>query len=193
MKLLILTACSLLFIGHEVTAQHTNIGIKGGLNAFTIKSDNNNVDTKLGYHIGLIGHIHISNQFALQPELIYSVQGAKYTVSGEEVNLHLNYVNLPLLFQYMFDNGFRLQAGPQLGFLASAKSEVNETNTDVKDSFEKMDVGLSVGASYVNPLSNFGVDARYNVGLTNINENAGVEAFNRGFQVGFFYLFKHKS
>lgn len=194
MKLLILTTLSLLFIGNEVTAQHTNIGIKGGLNAFTIKSDNStNVETKLGYHIGLIGHIHISDQFALQPELVYSVQGARYTVSGEDVNLNLNYLNIPLLFQYMFDNGFRLQAGPQLGFLVSAKTEVNDNTTDVNDSFEKMDIGLGLGASYVNPVSNFGVDARYNVGLTNINDNSSVDAFNRGFQVGVFYLFKHKS
>lgn len=194
MKLLILTALSLLFIRNEVTAQHTNIGIKGGLNAFTIKSDNDNdAETKLGYHIGLIGHIHISDQFALQPELVYSVQGARYTVAGEDANLHLNYFNVPLIFQYMFDNGFRLQAGPQLGFLASAKAEVDGNDTDVKDSFEKMDVGLGLGASYVNPVSNFGVDFRYNVGLTNINENSNDEAFNRGFQLGVFYLFKHKS
>lgn len=194
MKLLILTALSLILIGTEVTAQHTNIGIKGGLNAFTIKTDNDNsAETKLGYHLGLIGHIHISDQFALQPELVYSVQGAQYTVSGEEVNLNLNYLNVPLLFQYMFDNGFRLQAGPQLGFLVSAKTEINDTDTDVKDNFEKMDIGLGLGASYVNPISNFGVDVRYNIGLTNINDNTGAESFNRGFQVGVFYLFKHKS
>lgn len=194
MKLLILSALSILLIGNEVTAQHTNIGIKGGLNAYTIKTDNSsNAETKLGYHIGLIGHIHISDQFALQPELVYSVQGAQYTVAGEEVNLNLNYLNVPLLFQYMFDNGFRLQAGPQLGFLASAKSEVNNNDTDVKDNFEKIDVGLGLGASYVNPISNFGVDVRYNAGLTNINKIGSVESFNRGFQVGVFYLFKHKS
>lgn len=194
MKLLILTALSILFIGNEVIAQHTNIGIKGGLNAFTIKSDDNsNVNTKLGYHLGLIGHIHISDQFALQPELVYSVQGASYTVAGEDVNLNLNYLNVPLMFQYMFDNGFRLQAGPQLGFLMSAKAEVDNNDTDVKDSFEKMDVGLGLGASYVNPTSNFGVDLRYNAGLTNINENSNEEAFNRGFQLGIFYLFNHKS
>ncbi len=193
MKLLLFTALSILFIGNEVNAQHTNIGIKGGLNAFTIKTDNDgNLDTKIGYHIGLIGHIHISDQFALQPELVYSVQGTQYTEAGEEFNLNLNYINVPLMFQYMFDNGFRLQAGPQLGFLASANVEVNDNDTDVKDSFESVDLSLGIGASYVNPSSNFGVDVRYNAGFTNINKSDN-EAFNRGFQVGVFYLFKHKS
>lgn len=93
----------------------------------------------------------------------------------------------------MFDNGFRLQAGPQIGFLTSAKSEVNNNDTDVKDSFEKIDVGLTLGVSYVNPISNFGVDVRYSAGLSNINKSTNVETFNRGFQVGVFYLFKHRS
>lgn len=194
MKLIITTVLSVFLLAGTATAQHTNIGIKGGLNAYTIKNDNNsNVDTKVSFHLGLIGHIHISNQFALQPELVYSVQGAKYTVAGTEVRLNLNYVNVPLLFQYMFDNGFRLQAGPQLGILASAKSEVNNNDTDVKDDFEPIDLGLAIGASYVNPESNFGVDIRYNAGLSNINKNGNVNSFNRGLQAGVFYLFNHKS
>lgn len=194
MKLIITTVLSVFLLAGTATAQHTNIGIKGGLNAYTIKNDNNsNVDTKVSFHLGLIGHIHISNQFALQPELVYSVQGAQYTVAGTDVKLNLNYVNVPLLFQYMFDNGFRLQAGPQLGILASAKSKVNDNDTDVKDDFEPIDLGLAIGASYVNPSSNFGVDIRYNAGLSNINKNGNVDSFNRGLQAGVFYLFKHKS
>jgi hypothetical protein len=55
---------------------------------------------------------------ALQPEAVYSSQGAKYTVNGAEHTLSLNYINIPLQIQYMFDNGFRLQTGPQAGFLA---------------------------------------------------------------------------
>jgi hypothetical protein len=91
----------------------------------------------------------------------------------------------------MFDNGFRLQAGPQLGFLASAKSEVNDDDTDVKDDFESIDLGLGLGVSYINPVSDFGVDVRYNLGLSNVNKNGTTDYFNRGVQVGVFYLFNH--
>jgi Outer membrane protein beta-barrel domain len=194
MKLVISTLFAVLLISSTAIAQHTNIGIKGGLNAYSLNADNGaNFDTKVSFHVGLIGHIHLSTQFALQPELVYSVQGTQYTVAGENVKLNLNYVNVPLLLQYMFDNGFRLQAGPQLGILASAKSEVNNTNADVKDDFENIDLGLSVGASYVNPKSNFGIDIRYNHGLSNINKSGTTDYFNRGLQAGVFYLFKHKS
>ena len=55
-----------------------------------------------------------------------------------------------------------------------------------------VDFGLGIGASYVHPPTGFGVDGRYNLGLTDISEGNG-DAFNRGFQFGVFYLFKHKS
>jgi hypothetical protein len=92
----------------------------------------------------------------------------------------------------MFDNGFRLEAGPQVGFLINAKAKMPNSTVDIKDNLKKVDVGLGAGIGYVNPASNFGVDARYNLGLSNINDNTSSKSTNRGFQVGVFYLFKHK-
>jgi hypothetical protein len=91
----------------------------------------------------------------------------------------------------MYDNGFRLQAGPQLGFLVAAKSEIGNEKIDLKDEFESIDLALGAGLSYVNPATNFGVDFRYNHGLTNISKIDGTSFYNRGFQVGVFYLFNH--
>ncbi len=171
----------LLFTG-ATSAQHFNIGIKGGLNAYSITEKSVFDETlKAGLHVGLIGHIHLSNNFALQPELVYSMQGSK--------SIDLNYVNVPLLFQYMFDNGFRLQAGPQLGFLVSAE---DKNNVNIKNNFESLDIAIAMGISYVNPATNFGVDFRYNHGLTDVSKNNGPKIFNRGFQLGVFYLFNHK-
>jgi hypothetical protein len=174
-----------------VHAQHVNIGIKGGLNAYNLSNnDGGEFDTKLGGHFGLLGHVHMASQFGLQPEIVFSMQGAKSTVGDAKLNL--NYVNVPVLLQYMFNNGFRLQAGPQIGFLMSAKAE-NGSSVDVKDSFNNLDLGLSFGASYVQPSTGFGFDVRYNHGMSDIAESSLVETFNRGFQVGVFYLIKHRN
>lgn len=187
MKLSLITALALIMMVGSAMAQSVNIGIKGGLNVFTLSGTNDGgYNSRTSFHLGLLGHIHIADHFALQPEIIYSSQGTKYS---NNLDLTLNYVNVPLLFQYMFDNGFRLHAGPQLGLLVNAKAD----GQDVKDSFKGTDLGLTVGASYVHPPSGFGVDARYNHGLSNINENTNTDSYNRGFQVGVFYLFKHKS
>jgi len=177
--------------GGTVQAQHVNIGIKGGLNAYNLVNNNGGeFDTKLGAHAGLLGHIHMASQFGLQPEIYFSMQGAKSSVGDAKLNL--NYVNVPVLLQYMFNNGFRLQAGPQVGFLMSAKAD-NGSSVDVKDSFNNLDLGLSFGASYVQPSTGFGFDVRYNYGMSDIAESSLVETYNRGFQVGVFYLFKHRN
>jgi hypothetical protein len=170
-----------------VSAQNINIGTKIGLNSYTINTgDNSGLDSRIGIHAGLIGHIHLNNQFGLQPEIVYSMQGAK---SGN-TELKMDYINIPVMVQYMFDNGFRLQAGPQLGFLINAKAE-NGSSIDIKDDYKSMDAGLSLGAGYVHPPTDFGIDIRYNLGLSDISENSNIESTSRGLQISIFYLFDH--
>jgi hypothetical protein len=177
----------------SVSAQHANFGIKGGLNVYTINNDNDaNFDSKAGFYLGLLSHIHLAKQWAIQPELVYSLQGATINAGNLETKINLGYINIPVLFQYMFDNGFRLQAGPQLGFLVNAKSKTGSLSTDIKYNLKTADFGLAVGAGYVHTPSGFGVDARYNFGLSNINDNSSDNLYNRGFQLGVFYLFKHR-
>lgn len=177
-------------------AQHGNapagkviIGIKGGVNVYNIHNDNNTkYDSRAGYHFGLLGHIHFNTEFALQPEIVYSAQGAK----NGTTKYNLDYINVPVLFQYMFDNGFRLQAGPQLGLLIGAKSKINNNVTDNKDDLKPFDLAVSIGASYIFPPTGFGIDLRYNLGLGNINKNSTIKSTNRGLQLGLFYIFGHK-
>ncbi len=193
MKFYLIVAMATILMTGTVNAQHVNIGIKAGLNLYTINTDNNtDFNTMAGFHAGLIGHIHITRQFALQPEIVYSAQGAKYASDEVDTKVKLGYINVPVMFQYMFDNGFRLQAGPHVGFLTSAKSETNNVSVDIKDNLKTIEFALGAGVGYVNPSSGLGIDARYNLGLSNINENSSVKSTNRGFQVGLFYLFKHK-
>ncbi len=157
-----------------------NLGVKGGVNAYNIHNDNGvKYDSKLGFHIGMLAHIHFNDRFAFQPGIVYSAQGAKLGNS----TYNLDYINIPVMFQYMYDNGFRLQAGPQIGILAS-------TNLD---DINPIDFALGLGASYVVPSTGFGVDARYNIGLTNIHKSGTVSSSNRGFQFGLFYIFGHNS
>jgi Outer membrane protein beta-barrel domain len=193
MKFYLSTAFILVMAATALHAQHVNIGVKGGLNLYTISSESDiNYDMKAGFHAGLVGHIHFTKHFALQPEITYSTEGAKYSFLNIPYTLNLNYVNVPILFQYMFDNGFRLEAGPQVGFLVSAKSETNNTKTDVKNNFKKIDFALGAGIGYVHTPSGWGADARYNFGMGNINDNSSVKYMNQGFQFGLFYLFNHR-
>jgi len=175
-------------ITSAASAQHSssprgkvNLGVKAGINMYKISSDDNTTyDHITGFHLGLLGHIHLDSQWAVQPEFVYSGQGAKRGDTKQK----LDYINIPVILQYMFDNGFRLQAGPQLGILVRA---------DNRNDLNPIDLGLSIGVSYVVPSTGFGVDARYNYGLSNINKNDAVKSFNRGLQLGVFYIFGHNT
>ena len=193
MKHKVKAAMAAIFLTSAAMAQHVNIGIKGGLNIYNINNENNvKYDPKVGFNVGLLGHVHLAKQVALQPELVYSAQGAKYTTAGVETKLKLDYLNIPILIQYMFDNGFRIQAGPQIGFLLGAKAKSGNVEIDFKDNLKKVDFAIGAGVGYVHPATGFGVDARYNIGLSNINDNNGSKSYNRGLQLGVFYLFNHK-
>jgi len=193
MKFYLVTILTIMVLaaGTVNAQQHINIGTKIGVNSYSISNDvGPSYDSKIGLHAGILGHIHLDGtggQFALQPELVYSMQGGKFGGT----NFNLDYLNIPVIVQYMFDNGFRLQAGPQLGLLVRAKAEGNNTSVDVKDDFKTMDLGLSLGAGYIHVPSSFGIDIRYNIGLSDITENSNVQSNSRGIQVGVFYLFNH--
>ncbi len=193
MKFILSTVAAVVFMIGTANAQHGSahsaFGIKGGANFYNLNSDpDNDAKTLVGFNAGVLGHIHLSKMFAFQPEVVYSSQGARVELPGDDAKIKLGYINVPMMVQYMFDNGFRIEAGPQVGFLISGKQEIGNAKIDIKDNLSNVDFGVGAGLSYVHPKSGLGIDARYNLGLTNIAEGGG-SAKNRGAQVGLFYLF----
>ena len=187
-----LLACT---IGFSQSTIHSNFGIKAGATAAKFGQESINWDTKYRWHAGLLAHLHMSDHFAIQPELFYSAQGAEHIVVGSDLQIELGYLQLPILFQYMTGSGFRFQGGPQIGFLLNADQQLNGgAKTDVKDSFKKTDFGLTAGVSYITKMG-LGFDARYTYGLSDISDtdnSTGGKINNLLIQVGAFYQFKHK-
>lgn len=169
---------------------HVELGLKGGLNVATLSvSNNSNIDPRISAYLGGLAHIHISKEFAVQPEIFFSGQGAKSTVSNVVNKANLNYIQVPVLLQYLIGTGFRLETGPQVGFLASAKQKAGDVTVDVKNSYKKTDLAWVFGAGYLTS-TGVGFDARYNLGLSKINNDNGPKVSNRVFSVGLFYQFK---
>ena len=182
-----------LISGMTLNAQNVHFGLKAGLNIASVnEKDGDNYNSKASFHVGALAHIHVTTHFAVQPEIMYSGQGGKITVAGDDYKLKLNYINVPVLAQYMTGGGFRLQTGPQIGFLTTAKVEVGSDETDVKDSFKSTDFSWVFGAGFITS-SGFGVDARYNLGLSDISEDNSSKVKNSVFQFGVFYQFMHSA
>lgn len=157
------------------------IGAKAGLNISNI-SGADNVKSKTGFHVGALAEIFINEQFAVQPEVLYSSQGAKGKGSnGPKINL--DYINVPIMAKYYVMDGLSVQAGPQIGFNVKAE----EGSFDVKDEVNTVDFGLNFGAGYELPMGIF-VDARYNLGLTKVYKE-GKSLKNGVFQISLGYKF----
>lgn len=105
------------------------------------------------------------------------------------------------MFQYNATPEFFIEAGPEFGFLVSARDKVesstnNNTITRVnglnKNDFNTFNFGIGLGAGYYFT-KNLGVTARYTAGLTNVVKNrpSGSDGVrNNVFQVGLAFKFK---
>ncbi len=196
MKKVILTAVAVFAFGFA-NAQDVKFGVKGGLNVATLTGDIENASSKIGFHVGGFAEIKISEKFAIQPELLYSTQGAKRDFSevfdgdaiSTDAKINLAYLNIPIMAKFYVADKFSLEAGPQIGFLMSAKRDVTESatidgifyseseKTDVKDFMKSIDFGVNFGAGY-DFTENLSAGLRYNLGLSNINDVKGDDDAN---------------
>ena len=160
MKKILLSAVAVIALSMTSQAQEVEFGAKAGLNIADLGSDAETSGSRTGFHFGGVAEIKFSEKFSVQPELLYSMQGAKSDITGNEVETKLDYINLPIMAKYYVMEGLSVEAGPQVGFLMSAITDGN----DVKDNTKGIDFGFNIGAGY--ELSNkIFFQARYNLGL----------------------------
>lgn len=174
-------------------AAQAQFGVKGGLNIANwggSDADEEGKKALLGPYFGVFYNIKASDMFSVQPELVYSMQGVKYEISGFKVKVPTSYLNLTPLLRYNNPSGFFVGVGPQIGFLLSAKvKEDGEDDVDIKDEMKGVDFAAALAIGY--ELKNgFGFYARYNHGLSKIPDADDSKVFNRVFQVGVRYAFK---
>lgn len=206
-KVIFLVAVMLLVVSTGSFAQ-AKFGLKAGLNIANMGGDDmEDTDSRLAPVFGAFVNFSLSEKVSFQPELLYSMKGAKdsYTDSYEGVDVdidetaRLDYLDIPLMFKFDVGGGFNLQAGPQLGLLLSAEIEQEGSSSvegmnisasetiDVKDDLKGMDLGLNIGAGY--DFGALGVDLRYNLGLSNIADYEDGDLKNSAIQVGVSYAF----
>lgn len=179
-------------------------GIKVGMNVSSLSSEEGleNQKSKIGFNAGLFMNAPIAANFSIQPELIYTQYGDKYNanVLGNNYSFtrNLDYIALPVMFQYNATPSFYLEAGPEFGLLVSAKNKLTNQDTNnvidesrnYKDDLNSFNFGLGLGAGYYFT-PNIGLTARYVAGFTDIAKDrpTGSSVKNNAFQVGLAYKF----
>jgi hypothetical protein len=174
-KLIVITV---LFFGGIVSsnAQIFKFGVKAGVNFANLTgNDADGFDGLTSYHFGVVTELKILENFAIQPEVLYSSQGAKSDAFND---VKFDYITVPVLAKfYLISNKLSLEAGPQFAFLV---------NDNVDSTFEtkSFDFGAVGGLGFNFTKSIFG-QARYVVGLTDTTRDADVKNAVIQFSLGY--------
>lgn len=190
-----LTAMALFFPSSNVCAQEqqapgepsmtAKFGIKGGLNLTSLYVDNvSSEHVKAGFNAGIFAKLPVTRGFSIQPELLYSVKGAKdtynnFTEGSGEYRFNLGYLELPVLAVINLAPNFNLHAGGYAAYLTSANVKDVNSNGDIQGAtelspgdFNRWDFGLVGGLGF--DISNFTLGARYNYGLSTIGKSGNL-------------------
>jgi hypothetical protein len=167
-------------------------GIKAGANFSTLTDNQGYSDrTLFNFNAGAFVQFPLAHFISLQPELVYSGQGARYpdNVTGYMISQHQNYINVPVLLKLKSRYGVYVETGPQIGFLTSAKLKEADNSADITSDVSSADFSWVFGFGYKVPLSPIGIDFRYNLGISNtLNNNNSVSdnysVRNDVFQIG---------
>ncbi len=181
MKKLFIIAGACLFFFNAANAQV--MGIKGGLNFANISDYGG--DSRLSANVGLYFHTKINNTWAIQPEILYSGEGYKYTtITGNQMVLALNYIQVPVMFQVSPVKEFYFEFGPQVGFLTSANIKDNNGNkTDQMGGYNKVNFSLNAGVG-IHATRELGFFARYSFGMSDITMNDNRSYYSNVGQLG---------
>ena len=194
----VLFAALMMFSSVGAFAQHAvgsfNLQPKIGVSIANL-TDMKDSDPRVGLVAGVEGEYQVSDIFSISAGALYSMQGAKSTVSAlgqsATATTKLDYINVPIMANVYVVKGLAVKLGIQPGFkVSSTKKTVGNTSlvsgsvsSDIKA--QSVDFSIPVGISY--EYSNFQLDARYNLGLTKVFENGKDK--NSVFQITLGYKF----
>ena len=162
-------------------------GIKGGINMAKWVGDGSPYPseyekTLTGFVFGAFFTLYSGPQISIQPEILYSMKGIKYSDGSNYVKFKTNYLEIPVLLKYNFPSAsttkVSIYGGPAVALLMSATAEESDgtltESSDVKDMFKDMDLGLTFGLGLGFETGSgklITVDGRFTMGMSNIPDD----------------------
>lgn len=147
-------------------------GIKAGANFADQDIEGINTESTTGYHFGAFFTFDISENFELQPEILFSKQGSELTLSSLTREVDYSYLTIPVLVKLKIMRFINLHAGPQFNILFDAEFEEAGTlvREEITDQINTLDFALAFGGG-VNLPKGFLLGLRYVVSVSDINDN----------------------
>ena len=180
-----LFACLMTLAATEcVNAQKVNFGVKAGLNLSTWSYDD--ASLRPGFHAGGFATVQFSRMFAVQPEVMYSMEGAvwegkldvsDFSLANAKVTSTVHKLNVPVMLQFTPISMLTIEAGPQFGFNLAVSHHIKsniagivgpEKDVDVdKKNYNTFEMGIAAGLK-LNLTRNMAIGARYVYGISPI-------------------------
>lgn len=192
MKKLLFLLCIL--PAHLLRAQqesHSLWGLKAGPNFYTVSPGGDGVSGRKAIHAGWWYRHQITPVFSTQTELLFSMEGWKFSNNAVTVTNKFNFLQLPILLQFKTQKGLYFETGPQLGIRISGKQEAG-SNDGAVDFFpidtwtNRWIFSGAVGAGYLP--DRLGLGVRYNFGITSLVKNE--DGRSNGLSVSLLYAFR---
>jgi outer membrane protein with beta-barrel domain len=180
-RALVLGLCvSALSVTSAVAADGPTGGVVVGANVSSARlagTDATGISTgnQTGLFVGVLAVLPIAPAVAIQPEVAYAQRHftVKDTVGQFSANEKWEWIEVPILTRVRLWHTTRhavyVVGGPGFEFLVRAKEEAAGTTADVKDDVKRADVSIVAGAGI--SMGKFGVEARYDAGLKDLNKD----------------------
>lgn len=197
-KVMLIGAVALmLLLPNSSLAKGITGGLKIGMNSANLHGEavkklkeevGEELQSKWGLCAGGFIRFNIGKIFAIQPEFLYTMKGAKFeeTVLDEAMKytMNLSYLEIPVFVKLMIPTpgGIKpsLFAGPAVAIKLSGKTKLKYAGQTIEEedveNMKDTDFGLIIGAGV--DFGKLTVDLRYVLGLTAIEEEAEFETKN---------------
>jgi len=200
-----LLAAFSMFLALGVNAQRFNGGFMAGVAGTQVAGDTYSGFNKAGIFAGGFVNLQVSPRSIFQMELEYFQKGSRRNPRPEkgeydEYLFRINYVELPLLYQFVINDRFQVEAGPSVGFMMNYFEErdgIEITHNPPARTTLQVNLGL-----YVMLTQRWKVNIRTNNSLLNIrSDNATGDVwriwtygqFNDSLVLSLIYQFKNQS
>jgi len=208
MKKLILSLAVLASAAGVANAQTgIKVGLKGGFNGSTFSGSNSKGSKyKAGFAAGGFVNFGVSDNFSIQPELLYSQKGARIENvlgSGLTSKTTLGYLDVPIMFRYNIGEdgkGLFVEVGPQGSFVLHRRDFLEDGNNNQvgasetsTDPLNKVVLGYVGGIGY-QITSGLQLGLRYTGDFTQVykQQNGALNVHNSVFQFQVGYAFGGK-
>ena len=179
-----------------------SFGILGGINVATLKgNDVTDASNRTGFAGGVFLTLHVSPTFAIEPEALYSQQGAKASDGGDVGTVKLDYIQVPVLLRFDVPTSSTpihpfFVLGPAASFQVKCdvagtlndepfSGSCDDFNDQVEGGFKKKSFDWSAvggaGVAFSLGATNLSVSARYNYGFSDTFEGSDIK--NRYFSI----------